>query len=185
MAGLPHYKSSRASVNNWEPLYKAHFEIILTPPPAVGGWELVMEQVLKIDGLATDKMPETVDQKYKSAKRRFAGGIVDDTGITLTLDFEVNLNDNNSAYTYKALRQWCNIIYDPLTGRMGLKRDYVGGPMVVSAFNKAGDIYRQWKFPTVFPITPISAMDFEYGSNEIYQIQGFQFAADYWEETVL
>ncbi len=185
MAGLPHYKNSRASVNNWEPLYNAHFEIILTPPPAVAGWDLVMEQVLKIDGLETDKMPGVVEQAYKSAKRRFAGGIVDDTTVTLSLDFEVNLNDSNSAYVYKALRQWCDIIYDPLTGRMGLKRDYVGGPMVVSAFNKQGDIYHQWKFPTVFPITPITPMAFEYGSNDIYRITGFQLAADYWEETVL
>jgi len=185
MAGLPHYKNSTASVSNWEPLYNAHFEIILTPPPAVAGWDLVMEQVLKIDGLETDKQPGTVSQKYKSVTRRFAGGVVDDTTVTLSMDFEVNLNDSNSAYVYKALRQWCDIIYDPLTGRMGLKKDYVGGPMVVSAFNKQGDIYRQWKFPTVFPISPLTAQTFDFSDNEIYRISGFQFAADYYEETVL
>lgn len=185
MSGLPHYKNSKASTNNWEPLYSAHYEIILTPPPSIANWDIVMENVKKISGLETDKMPEVVEQHYKNAKRRFAGGIVEDTGITIDLEFEVNLNDNNSAYVYKALRQWCDIIYDPLTGRMGLKKDYIGGPMVVSAFNKAGDIYRQWKFPTVFPITSITPMEFEYGSNEIFSISGFQLAADYWEETIL
>jgi hypothetical protein len=188
MAGLPHYRNSRAAMQKFEPLYKAQFEVLLTPPPAVaGGWTLVMENVLKIGGLEVNKQPDVVTQKYKSATRTFAGGAITDTSIKITMDFEVNLDDSNSAYVYKALRKWCDLIYDPLTGRMGLKKDYVGGPLIINFFNKAGDIFRQIKAPVVFPNTPLKGVgeDADFTANDIYQIQGFGLVADYWEETIL
>jgi hypothetical protein len=187
MAGLPHYRNSRTSINNFEPLYMAHFEVILTPPAALqSGFDLVMENVLTVGGLETNRMPTVIEQKYKSATRSFAGGMVDATTASLTLDFEVNLNDNNSAFVYKTLRQWCDIIYDPLTGRMGMKKDYIGGPMVVSWFNKQGDIFYQWKFATVFPETALSSPStLDYNSNDAFKIEGFTLRADYWDETIL
>lgn len=185
MAGLPHFRNSQASMNKFEPVYLSQFEVLLTPPPAVGGWDLVMEQVLKVGGLEVNKQPSPIAQKYKSSTRSFAGGVVDDTSITISLSFEVNLDDANSMYVYKALRKWTDVIYDPLTGRMGLKKDYVGGPMIINQFNKNGDIFRQLKFAMVFPISPLPVMDVDFSSNEIYRIDGFQFKADYWEETIL
>ena len=186
MAGLPHYKNSKASMNNFEPLFLAHFEVILTPPPAISNWQLVMENVTKIGGLNTNKYPEEVEQLFKGTKRRFVGGANTDTSVDISLDFEVNLNDNNSAYVFKALRQWTDLAYDPLTGRMGLKKDYIGGPMVCSWFNKQGDIHRQWKFPTIFPIQALPTQEeLSYDDNGIFKIEGFTFAADYWEETIL
>jgi hypothetical protein len=185
MAGLPHYRNSQAAMAKYEPLYNAQFEVLLTPPPAVGGWDLVMEQVLKVDGVDINKLPEVVEQKYKSAKRSFAGGMNDNTTVDVSLTFEVNLDDNNSAYVYKALRKWTDLIYDPLTGRMGLKRDYTGGPMIINYFNKAGDIYRQVRFASVFPITPLPVIGSDFNDNDIYRIDTFTFRADYWEETIL
>lgn len=186
MAGFPHFRQSKAAMNNWEPLYLNHFDINLVFPAAVGTGEFVLENVLKIGGLETDKVPGAVTQSYKGAKRSYAAGMVEDTFVDLTLDFEVNLNDANSAYVYKALKNWCNLIYDPTTGRMGLKKDYVGGPMIVSAYNRQGDIYRQWKFPKVFPTTNINAMEFNYESiTDLFKIEGFTLRADFWDEAAL
>jgi len=185
MAGLPHYRNSKAAMQKFEPVYNAQFEVLLTPPAAVTGWTLVMENVIKVGGIEVNKVPAVVEQKYKSAKRSFAGGIVDDTSINITLDFEVNLDDSNSAYVYKALRKWCDLIYDPLTGRMGLKKDYTGGPLIINYFNKAGDIFRQVKAPVVFPTTPITPIESDFTNNDIYRISGFTLRADYWEETIL
>ena len=98
MAGLPHYRNSKAAMQKFEPVYNAQFEVLLTPPAAVTGWTLVMENVIKVGGIEVNKVPTVVEQKYKSAKRSYAGGIVDDTSINITLDFEVNLDDSNSAY---------------------------------------------------------------------------------------
>jgi hypothetical protein len=172
-------------MQKFEPVYNAQFEILLTPPAAVTGWTLVMENVIKVGGIEVNKQPSPVIQKYKSATRSFAGGIVEDTSINITLDFEVNLDDSNSAYVYKALRKWCDLIYDPLTGRMGLKKDYSGGPLIINYFNKAGDIFRQVKAPVVFPTTPITPIESDFTVNEIYRISGFTLRADYFEETIL
>ena len=185
MAGLPHYRNSKAAMQKFEPVDNAQFEILLTPPAAVTGWTLVMENVLKIGGVETNKMPDIQTQKYKSATRSFSGGIVADTFIDIALEFEVNLDDSNSAYVYKALRKWCDLVYDPLTGRMGLKKDYTGGPLIINYFNKNGDIYRQVKAPVVFPTTPITAIESDFNSSDIYRISGFTLRADYWEETIL
>ncbi len=185
MAGLPHYRNSKASMNKFEPVYNAQFEVTLQPPPAVADWALVMEQVLKVGGVDVNRLPAVVEQKYKSAKRSFAGGMVDNTTVDVQLDFEVNLNDSNSMYVYKALRRWCDLIYDPLTGKMGLKREYTGGPMIINYFNKNGDIFRRVTFPVCFPTTPITPIESDYSNNEIYRITGFTLRCDYWEETIL
>jgi hypothetical protein len=185
MAGLPHYRNSRAAMNKFEPVYNAQFEITLQPPPAVSDWSLVMEQVLKVEGVEVNKQPGVVEQKYKSAKRSFAGGMVDETTIDVKIDFEVNLNEANSMYVYKALRRWCDLIYDPLTGRMGLKKDYTGGPMIINYFNKNGDIFRQIKIPTCFPTSPITPIASDFSDNDIYRITGFTLRCDYFEETIL
>ncbi len=185
MAGLPHYRNSKAAMNKFEPLYYSQFEVILTPPPSITGWTLVMENVIKVGGIEVNKLPGVQEQKYKSATRSFAGGIAESTTIDIQLDFEVNLDEQNSAYVYKALRKWCDLIYDPLTGRMGLKRDYAGGPLIINYFNKAGDIYRQVKAPVVFPTSPITPIESDFTSGDIYRITGFTLRADYWEETII
>lgn len=185
MAGLPHYRNSKASMNKFEPVYLSQFEIQLTPPPAVAGWNLVMESVLRVSGVQTNALPAVIEQKYKSAKRSFAGGMNDATTNDVAIDFEVNLDDSNSMYVYKALRKWCDLIFDPLTGRMGLKKDYTGGPMIINYFNKNGDIFRQVKYPVCFPTTPLPEIAVDFSGNDVYRLTGFTWRCDYFEETIL
>ena len=72
------------------------------------------------------------------------------TFVDLTLNFTLNLNDANENYMYNTFRNWYKLIYDPLTGEMGLKKDYVGS-MIVVQFNRAGDIFRKITLKDVFP----------------------------------
>lgn len=186
MAGLPHYKNSKAAMNNLEPVYLNLFEVTLTPPtgidPGVGsnGQNLLLEQVKKISGLELDKNPGTVEQFYKYAKRRYAGAKPETTTLDFTVDFEVNLSDVNSMYTFKTLRQWSDLIYNPLTGGTGLKKDYIGSG-VVTMFNRTGNIHRRVRFPVIWPISPITPMELDYQSTDIFIIS-VTFAADYWED---
>lgn len=185
MAGYAHYKNSKISVQNFEPLYLTQFSMVLTPPPSINDWDLVLESITSVSGLETNKMPGIVTQKYKGTDRSFLGGYVDGTFVDLSLNFEVNLNDANSAFTFKELRKWCDLGYDPLTGRYGLKKDYIGGPAVLSAHDKDGNVYHQWTFPTIFPTTALTAPSFNYEEDAIYKIEGFMLRADYWEEVIL
>lgn len=184
--GLSHYKNSKSSMNNFEPVYLNQWECLLTPPagidPGTGnnGQSLLLEQVKKVSGLEFDKNPGTVEQYYKFAKRRYAGARPETTTVDFTVDFEVNLNDANSAFVFKTLRQWSDLCYNPNTGAMGLKKDYVGSALITE-FNKAGDIFRKVRMPAVFPISAINPLELDYQSTEVWVIS-VTFAADYWTD---
>jgi len=184
MAGLPHYRNAKAAMNLFEPVYQNLFEITVTPPAGITGWDqLVIDNVKKVGGLDVEKTPALVEQIYKGAKRRFSAAFPDDTAVTLTVDFEVNLNDQNSMYVYKALRAWCDLIFDPLTGAMTLKKNYVGGPMVVSVHNRKGDIFRQYTFPVIWPASAITSLELDYSTGATIWSVTMSFAADYWNDS--
>jgi len=183
MAGLPHYRNDKAAMSLYEPVYMNLFTVTITPPSGLAGWDqLTINNILKVAGLEVEKVPGVVEQNFKGAKRRYAAAMPDSTVVDITIDWEVNLNDSNSMYVYKALRSWCDLIFDPLTGAQTLKKNYAGGPMTVSLANKAGDITRQWTFPTIWPTTPLNAMDLDYSTGAtLYQLNT-TFAADYWND---
>lgn len=189
MAGFSHYKSSKAAMKNYEPAYLNMFEVTLIPPhgidPGVGqnGQNLLLEQVKKLAGLELDKNPGTVEQFYKFAKRRYAGAKPETTTMDITIDFEINLNDANSMYTFKTLRAWSDLVYNPVTGAMGLKNAYAGSGLI-TIFNRQGDIYRRVRLPVMWPISPINAMELDYQSTEVY-VLSLTFAADYWEDVFI
>lgn len=191
MAGLPHYTSSRAAINNFEPVFLNQFEVIINPPNGIveastmfRGEMVLTQQVKSITGLTVDiTAVDPVQQNYKFATRRYAGGEPTTSDMTITMDFEVNLNDQNSMVTYKILRQWSDLIYNPLTGAMGLKNDYVGS-MVISIFNKRGDVFRRIRIPSCFLSESINAMALDYENPAIYTVTS-SWICDYWEDTFL
>jgi len=187
MAGLPHYTSSKASINKFEPVYLNQFEVIILPPPGVvppqgnpGSANILLEQVTRVSGLQVDKNPLEISQQYKFAKRYYAGAAPQSTGLDVDIEFEVNLDDNNSMYVFKVLRQWSDLIYNPLTGAMGLKKDYTGN-IIINVFNKAGDIFRKIILKDCFPITPITEMALNYTQTSIYRIN-VTWAVDYFDD---
>jgi len=189
MAGLPHFNSSKAAVQLYEPVYLNQFEVIIQPPAAVynpmgnGGRTLLVENVLSVSGLTVDKNPGVIEQRYKFSRRRYAGGAVDDTGVKVRIDFETNLDDNNSNYVFKTLRQWSDLIYNPLTGATGIKLNYAGGTYIlISVFNKQGDVFRRIKLINVFPVEPIKALDLDYTNGTSPYKISMAFRADYFED---
>jgi hypothetical protein len=124
MAGLPHFSNSTASRNNYEPVYLNQFEVIINPPAGIPlaaqrfkGEGILAQGIKSLSGLAVDIAPSaTIDQNYKFATRRYAGGEPSTTDMTVSMEFEVNLNpESNSMEVYKILRQWSDLIYNPLT----------------------------------------------------------------------
>jgi len=189
MAGLPHFNSSKAAVQLYEPVYLNQFEVIIQPPTAVSnpignsGRTLLVENVLSISGLSVDKTPPIAEQRYKFSKRRYAGAAVDDTGVKIRIDFETNLDDNNSNYVFKTMRQWSDLIYNPLTGATGIKTTYAGGTYIlISIFNKQGDVFRRVKLVNCFPTDPIKALDLDYTNGTTPYKISMSFRADYFED---
>ena len=188
--GMPHWRSSRAAQELYEPLYLNIFTVQISLPVGVGSTEentnLLLENLISIGGLESNSFPTTPQQQnYKWAARRFAGSKPDKTTMDVALSFEVNLNRTPSAYVLKTLRKWNDLVYDPLTGRTGIKADYVAPWALITLYDRANNPYWQWKLYNVFPITPLNVPEIAYMSEEIYRIEGYTLACDSWDETIV
>jgi hypothetical protein len=182
MAGLPHFDNSKAATEYYEPLFLNQFEVIITPPSTItANVDLLVEHVKKISGLPELNGVKTVDQFYKFAKRTYASGKPDKTDAQLVVEFEVNLNEENDMYVYNIMRAWGDLTFDPLNGRQGLKKDYAG-QIYVAIFNKAQDIYREFRFTPAYLTTPLNAMDLDYTGDGLYTLKA-TFQCDSYKET--
>jgi hypothetical protein len=188
--GLPHWKNSRAAQELYEPVYLNLFTIQIALPVGVGSSDentnLLLENVQNITGLVSHSFPTSpVAQQYKWATRRFAGAKPDQTTMDIGVTFEVNLDRTPSAYVLKTLRKWCDLVYDPLTGRTGLKADYVSPWMLITMYDRAANPFWQWKTYNVFPMSQIPAPELGFMNEEIYRIENFTLACDTWDESIV
>lgn len=174
-----HFKQSKVSLSLDEPVFLTKFQATFVLPEALRsryGTELVTEQLIRVGGLVTDKLPDAVEQVFKFHKRRFIGSVVE-TNVDVEMDFEVNVNKETRAmYPYDVFRDWVKLGYDSNTGFMGLKEDYVGSCTVV-LINKIGSVLREWIFPIFFPITPPNDMGLE-SNNEANYVLSMTFAGE-------
>lgn len=185
MAKLPHFKNSKAAVNKWEPVYTNLFEVTILPPPSVGGGQLLLEHVNSITGLETELGQEPIEQTFKQAKRSYLSTTPTETVANLTVNFSLNLNDNLEMYIYKTIRDWKRLGYNPTTGEMGLKKDYANAQMIVSMFDRTGEIYWQRTFYDVFvsgDVPSLGELNYETGDPAELEVN---FRSDWWEDTMV
>lgn len=195
LLGLPHFKTSRAAMELYEPIWQNLFTVQIQFPTRLGlstdEQNLILEGITKVGGLDTNKVPDAgSSQQYKIATRRFANAGPESTTLDVQFDFEVNLQNceigKPNMYTIKNLRRWTDLIYDPLTGRMGLKSDYVADYAVITMHDKALDVFWQWTLYNVWPKTSITPPALDYSQkNSVYKITGYTLACDYWDEVML
>jgi len=188
--GLSHFRNSRASQELFEPVYQNLFTVQLALPTGACADEetsnLLLEGITNISGLQSHSFPTTLaEQKFKWASRRFAGAKPDKTTMDVAFDFEVNVDKTPSAYTIKTLRKWCDLVYDPLTGRTGLKADYVAPWALITLYDRGSRPFWQWKMYYVFPMTGIQEVPLDYNSEDLFKVTGFTLACDFWDETIV
>ena len=177
---LPHYTQSRTSNNRYEPIYPSLFEVTIFSPLS-DDTGLLLEHVKSIGGLnGLNPSVDAVGQKYKFADRSFAG-MPTQTFVDLTLNFTLNLNDANENFIYNSMRNCYKLTYDPLTGEMGLKRDYTGS-MIIVQYNRAGDIFRKITLKDVFPTGQPDFLDeLSYETNDPAELT-MTYRCDNWVE---
>ena len=198
LMGLPHFKTSRVSMEMYEPVYLNLYTVEFQLPKGLTGTggvsdddkNLLLEGVQKVGGLDTNKVPGATLQHYKFADRSFANSGTDTTYIDVTLEFEVNVRGSAAGspdmYTLKILRRWNDLIWDPLTGRQGLKVNYVAPTVTVTMHDKANQPFWQWTLYNVFPITKLPAPALDYTTkNQHYKVTGYTLRCDYWDEVML
>ena len=161
LLGLSHFRNSRVATSLWEPIYQNLFSVSVVPPAGLEDRSeervnIILEGVQSVGTITSSKASSAVEQKYKFATRSYANATPEGTTIDLQIQFALNLSYDNGTpenYTYKFLRQWVDLVYDPLTGRQGLKKDYAAGNVVVTMHDRAGTPYWQWIFYYVWPTT--------------------------------
>lgn len=176
----PHYNQSKASTKLYEPVHGNLFEVtILTPQTSDTG--LTLEHVKSIGGLQNvNPAVDAINQKYKFADRSFAG-MPGQTYVDLNIVFTLNLNDANQMYLYKTMRDWYTMTYNPLTGEMGLKIEYVGTVVVVQ-YNRKGDIFRKITFKDAFPTGQPETLDsLDYETTDAQELT-LNIRSDHWLE---
>jgi hypothetical protein len=183
MAGLPHFDNSTAATNYYEPIFLNQFEVIINLPSSIQGSNdgLLVEHVKSISGLPELTGVDKVSQFYKFAERTFATGKPGKTTAELSVEFEVNLNEENDMYVYNMMRAWGDLTFDPLNGRQGLKKDYIGSIKVV-IFNKAQEIFREFNFSPAYLTGTLNEMSLGYEKADLYKLTA-KFQCDAFRET--
>lgn len=182
MAGLPHILNSRAGSQYYEPIYTNLFEVSIIPPQGVAGGELLLEHVNTIGGINPDKMEGVLEQHFKGATRSYASGKPESYTMDIAINFSLNLNDANSIYVHKTLRDWCRLLYNPLTGTQGKKKNYVG-TIIVSNYTRDGEIFWRRTLRDVFPTGDALALleSMDYSSSELATLD-ITFRSDWFSE---
>lgn len=199
LMGLPHFKTSRVSMEMYEPVYLNLFTVEFQLPKGLTGTggisdddkNLLLEGVQNVKGLDTNKNPGVANlQHYKFADRSFAASGTDKTYIDVSMDFEINVRGSASGapdmYTLKILRRWNDLIWDPITGRQGLKVNYVAPTVTVTMHDKANQPFWQWTLYNVFPTTNLPVPELDYSKKtDLYKVTGYTLRCDYWDEVML
>ena len=194
LLGLSHFRNSRVSTSYWEPIYQNLFSVQLTPPDGLLSYEqdrginIILEGVQGLGAINASKASPATAQTYKFATRSFAGAAPSETYLDLSIAFQLNINTEDpfspSNYTYNFLRQWVDLVYDPLTGRQGLKKDYTAPVMTVTMHLRNGVPYWQWLFYGVFPTTGAPNPTLAYNSTSLME-GTMTFRCDFWDEACL
>ena len=199
LMGLPHFKTSRVSMEMYEPVYLNLFSVEIQLPKGLTGTggisdddkNLLLEGVQNVKGLDTNKNPGVANlQHYKFADRSFAASGTDQTFIDVTMDFEINVRGSAAGapdmYTLKILRRWNDLVWDPLTGRQGLKVNYVAPTVTVTMHDKANQPFWQWTLYNVFPTKNLPVPELDYSKKtDLYKVTGYTLRCDYWDEVML
>lgn len=183
MAKLPHLREDIVASKHYEPVYPALFDVRIQFPAAVDDSqrEIMLDNITAVSGLETEKLPDKVEQKFKGVTRSFAGAVIGDTSHEVTVTFNVNLDDANSMFAYRLLKQWSNLIYDTESGERGLATEYKAGTsMTITLFNKRQQVFRTYKAVDIFLGSQIenNLTDFDYTNNEPIDPMSVTFVCD-------
>lgn len=191
-----HFTSSKRAMDLDEPIYLNLWTAYIAAEDLPEGLNadqdtinIILEGLRSVGGLETQPgLGSPQVQKYKHVERGYAGSMPSKTHVDLNMNFELNLRreadgtDNN--YTYKFLRRWSDLIYDPQTGRMSIKKNYICKAMTITMQDKEGVGFHQWTLHNVFPTSAIPVPSLTYDSGSIWNNFSMTFWADWFDESI-
>lgn len=186
---LPHIQNVTAGREFYDPMHSAIFEVYFALPERLQAdfhkdEEILTEQVIQVDGL--DALQKTVgagQQKFMGVDSSFLNPTLDNTYCEFTIQFNLNLRDDNDAYVLKIFKAWEKLGYDITDGTRTLMKHYVSDSIRIAEGNRDGTVWRSFIFRKVM-LTDVTGLDsLNYTSNDARTLS-CKFRADWWEEVL-
>lgn len=148
---IPFFTNVLSHNENWEPVYKALFEITFDFPPILGrsatDVRLALENANAVNLPLTPDI-EVVAQRFKYSTRAFVT-LPKETHIQdLSIKFNLNEDDKGRVYIFNMLKAWYDLVWNSQDGTTHTKREIVG-TIIVNQHNKKGKVIRRVTYKNV------------------------------------
>jgi hypothetical protein len=185
----PHLKNTQAGRNLWDPMHQSIFEVTFDGITTMGLVDsdddvlsILPEQVTTVSGL--DSLIKVVgigEQKFMGVTNSYANPTYDTTAADITIEFNLNLKNNNDAYVYRVFSEWSKRLYNIQTGARTLMHQYTCPYIYINEANRDGSIWRSIALYKVI-LTSITGLDgLDYTNNEARKLT-CTFRSDSWED---
>lgn len=178
-----HFSDVLSHNSNFEPVYKALFEVTFDFPPILG--RTIEEAKLMLENAQNITLPLTPDieqqtQRFKFSTRTYVTMPSETHIADISINFNMNENDKNSVFTWSILKSWYDLAWNSQTGEQHTKREMIGR-IIVNQHNKKGQVIRRVEYHNV-QMVGISEIELNWESpTEILNCTA-KFCADYWND---
>jgi hypothetical protein len=137
---------------------------------------LLLQNATKIDLNLTEFDVSAKTQRFKYSTRMFMTPPTKTDG-TLSIPFQVNVNQSGSMETWNTLKAWYDLVFNSQNGSTFYKSDIIG-TIIVNQHDKKGVVLRRVTFQNV-QITKIAGYSLDWSSNNIIESAAADFVYDY------
>ena len=180
---LPHWNNISSHNENWEPVFKALFEVTFDLPPILA--RSANDVKLMLENSTSINLPLTPDievktQRFKYSTRAFVT-LPESTHVPdLKIKYNLNQNDKGGVYVWNILKAWYDLAWNSQTGEAHYKDEMIAN-IIVNQHDRKGKVIRRVTYRGV-QIVGISGFELAWDTpSEILDCEG-TFVADYWED---
>jgi hypothetical protein len=139
---------------------------------------LLLENITKAPSFATltDFSVTNVQQRFKYSTREFLT-TPNKTSGTLTIPFQVNVNQQGSMETWNTFKAWYDLLFNSQNGSLHYKSDLIG-TIIVNQHDKKGVVLRRVTFQNC-QIQKLAGYDLDWTSQNILDNVNADFVYDY------
>jgi len=117
-----------------------------------------------------------VAQRFKYSTRMYMKPPTKSDG-TLSIPFQVNVNQGGSMETWATLKAWYDLVFNSQNGALHYKSDIIG-TIIVNQHDKKGVVLRRVTFQNC-QMTKLAGYELDWGSNNIVENVQADFVYDY------
>jgi hypothetical protein len=137
---------------------------------------LLLQNATKIDLNLTEFDVAAKTQRFKYSTRMFMAPPTKTDG-TLSIPFQVNVNNSGSMETWSTLKAWFDLVFNSQNGALHYKSDIIG-TIIVNQHDKKGVVLRRVTFQNV-QMSKLAGYSLDWASNGIIESSQADFVYDY------